>query len=122
MTPVRTRACDHCQKPYLVPVQKGNMNRYCSALCRRLAGRVRRRKDGTRVYDYDLTPLNIATTMRYLECAGQHVESGRFVKRELWAEERLLPICANCEVPIRGKWTVWNGKTARDMDYEDEVA
>lgn len=79
----------------------------------------------------DLTPLNVRTTRKYLQCQenGGCVPSRKIVRRPFPQGDVELPVCRNCKVPIRGKGsaTRWSlsentslfaGKKAR----RDEVA
>jgi hypothetical protein len=47
-----------------------------------------------------MTPLNIATTLRYLACGDKHTPGDDFVERDYNGHNMAMPICSVCEVPI----------------------
>lgn len=53
--------------------------------------------------DFTPSPLNIATTLLYDQCAGQHVPSGELLQREGYG----FHVCARCGVPF-GKRYLFN--------------
>lgn len=57
-----------------------------------------------------LTPLNLATTARFLACEGQHTFSGQFIWRCPRGdyEDRPMPVCDRCETPIPGHYKPWS--------------
>ena len=49
-----------------------------------------------------MTDLQLATTLRYEECAGEHAFTGETLVRELQAQNCLFYVCGRCGVPILG--------------------
>lgn len=51
-------------------------------------------------YALEMTPLNVATSIRYADCRGRHVASGETVMRDWKSRYLQLPICERCGVPF----------------------
>lgn len=49
-----------------------------------------------------MTPLQLATTAKYLECGGEHAFTGETIVRDWMALPHNFRVCGRCGVPIRG--------------------
>ena len=103
-------ACHGCGKA-VKPLKNITGRRWCGDSCRRKDWRRRTQRTlfGQRAPVQELTELNHRTTLRYLQCGGQHEESGEYVLRDFDGEPHRLPVCARCGVPFRVPKSTWLG-------------
>lgn len=91
--------CESCGKEFTAP--RGR--KYCTKSCQ---SRKKRDLIG------ELTPLNVATTLRYLACT--HRFDGTYIVREVGAKDHVMSICVDCGVPIPAKYQLWNGRVSEN--------
>lgn len=92
-----------CAKTFAVSPRAPH-RRFCNKNCQHRWARLQRHvpRNPTPVkLDFELSALNVETTLRYLAC--EHSPSGEYVLRWYDGEFRHLPVCAGCSVPLPGR-------------------
>lgn len=100
--------CAVCTKP-LPPGPKSR--RYCGSTCK--MRRARNSLVGDAV-PFQRTALNMATDVLYAACQGRHVLSEKAVRRDFGNEQRWVPVCDNCGVPIPRNVQGFNRKIGKE--------